>query len=82
MLPHSAVATPRLIFDAEQGNVCLAPVYLGYCENMGKFAILLAFAHITVGGGKEEGLRSGAVTSDLCTDLQWGMRHEGALIFT
>lgn len=55
MLPHSAVATPRLIFDAEQGNVCLAPVYLGYCENMGKFAILLAFAHITVGGGEGGG---------------------------
>lgn len=82
MLPHGAVATPRLIFDAERGNVCLSPVYLGYCENMGTFAILLAFEHITVGGGKEEGLWSGAVTSNLCTDPQWGMRHENALIFT
>lgn len=74
MLPHGAVATPRLIFDAERGNVCLVRVYLGYCENMGKFAILLAFLHITLGRGKEEGLQSRVLTFDLCTDPHWGIK--------
>lgn len=40
---HTFLQLQRLIFDAERGNVCSAAVYLGYCENTRKFAILLAF---------------------------------------
>lgn len=61
--------------------MCSAPVYLGYCENMGKFAILLAFPHDTADEGKREGVWSEVMTCDLYTHPRWGIKCEDAPMF-